>query len=376
MKQKVSVIGIGRLGLSFALLVNSKGYDVIGCDVNEKYIDSLNDRTFSSNEPHINGLLKETSMRFTTDAKEAFEHSDIIFVFVQTPSKVDGEYDHKYIDQIVSKIERLGVKNKTLVIGCTVMPYYCGRLQDKLSSQGINVVYNPEFIAQGSIVDGLVKSDMVLIGGSGVPSEIYQLYHDIMDKEPVFKTLSLTGAGIAKIAINCFLTMKIAYANLIGEIIISSWESENMDNILDAIGSDSRVGNKFLGYGFPAGGVCLPRDQKALNKHAYAVGVHTKFMQAIDIENDGHLDFLLRHYKNKNPDKNIPFIFSSLSYKKGVDILTHSYQLKLCIEFLRAGYKVDVPINTKELDVPDEFKDYCYNDMVTFGGKVEGYKIN
>jgi hypothetical protein len=72
----------------------------------------------------------------------------------------------------------------------------------------------------------------------------------------------------------------------------------------------------------------------------------------------------------------VPFIFSSLSYKKGVDILTHSYQLKLCIDLLRNGYKVDVPKSIKYADTPEEFKDYCYKDMVTFEEVTEGFKIN
>jgi len=376
MKQKVSVIGIGRLGLSFALLLDAKGYDVLGCDVNERYVDSLDGKIFNSNEPYVNELLKGSKMKFTTDINKAFDHSDLLFVFVQTPSLEDGGYNHKYVDQIAIKIEQKQVQGKSLIIGCTTMPYYCGKLQERLAPQNINVIYNPEFIAQGSIIDGLKNADIVLIGGEKIPSELYDIYSTIMDKEPVFKTLSLTGAALTKMGINCFLTLKIAYANLMGQIIINAWEEENIVAILDAIGSDSRIGNKFLSYGFPAGGVCLPRDQKALNKFAYGVGVHTKYMQAIDVENDRHLEYLSRYYTNKNPNKSVPFIFSSLSYKKGVDILTHSYQLKLCLQFLREGYMVDVPLGTKELDVPEEFKDFCYNDKVTFGGKVEGYKIN
>ena len=254
MKPKVTVIGVGRLGLSFALLLNSKGYDVLGCDINEKYIDSLNDKIFSSKEPHVNELLQRSTMTFTTSVVAAFNFSDIIFVFVQTPSLETGRYNHKYVDQIVSKIQTNQVKDKTLIIGCTVMPYYCETIEKKLADLNISVVYNPEFIAQGSIIDGLKNADIVLIGGK-YPESLLEMYRDIMVTTPVFKTLSLVGAGIAKISINCFLTLKISYANLIGEIIINSYEEHNINEILEAIGSDSRIGNKYLSYGFPAGGV-------------------------------------------------------------------------------------------------------------------------
>jgi len=376
MKQKISVIGVGRLGLSFALLLDSKGYDVIGCDVNERYIGQLKDKTFSSNEPSINELLSNSAMQFTTSATDALNYSDIIFVFVPTPSKEGGNYSHKYVDQVINKIELNKISDKTLVIGCTVMPYYSEGIQKKLLPLNISVVYNPEFIAQGSIIDGLENADIVLMGGEFIPDALFDIYGSIMSKTPVFKTLSWTGAEIAKISINCFLSLKIAFANMIGEIITNSWEEEKIAEILDAIGSDSRIGKKYLSYGFPAGGVCLPRDQKALNYHAYSVGIPTKFTHAIDDENNRHSEYLVRYYTGKNPDKNVPFVFSYLSYKKGIDILTGSYQLKLCIELLREGYKADVPVSIKYADVPEEFKDYCYNDMVTFGTNPEGYKIN
>lgn len=375
MKPKVSVIGIGRLGLSFALLLDSKGYDVIGCDINERYVESLATNTFNSNEPYINELLSNTKMRFTTNPLGAFDYSDIIFVFVPTPSKENGAYNHKYVDQVVNKIIDNDIKDKTLVIGCTVMPHYCESVNKKLGGQNILVIYNPEFIAQGGIIDGLKKADMVLIGGVAT-EKLLQIYVDVMDKEPNFKFLSHTGAEITKISINCFLTMKIAFANLIGEIVTGSWEEDNINEIMDAIGSDSRIGKKYLNFGFPAGGVCLPRDQKALNNHAYFALAHTKFFHAIDDENNRHLEWLITYYKNKNQDKNIPFVFSYLGYKKGVDILTESYQLKLCIELLNEGYKVVVPSNVKYMDTPEEFKDFVYQDKVTFGENIEGYKIN
>lgn len=376
-KETVSVIGIGRLGLTFALLLDSKGYDVCGCDVNEKYIESLKEKTFSSKEPGVEELLEKSGIKFTTDAIEALNHSDLIFVFVPTPSKEGGAYNHKYVDQVVSKIKGSDTKNKTLVISCTVMPGYCKGVQQSLFDNQIEVLYNPEFIAQGSILSGLKNADIVLIGYQyTIPQSLFFLYEKIMNKEPVFKTLTLTGAEIAKISINCFLSMKIAFANLIGEIIINSNEGEKIEQILDAIGSDSRVGKKFLNYGFPAGGVCLPRDFAALNHHAYFVQVHTKLTHAIERENERHSAYLAEYYQRQNPDKNVPFVFSYLSYKPGVDILTSSYQLKLCIDLLRAGYKVCVPYGIKDADTPEEFKDYCYNDKVIFGANPNGYKIN
>lgn len=377
MKEKVTVIGIGRLGLSFALLLDSKGYDVCGCDVNEPYIESLKNKTFNSDEPQINELLSNSKMYFTTNYAEAFNHSPIIFIFVPTPSKEGGEYDHKYIEQVVDEIEKQKVIFKTIIISCTVMPGYCESIKQRLSILHIRIVYNPFFIAQGSILDNLKNSDIVLLGGDNkrIPSFMHDIHKGIIDKEPNFKYLSLTGAEIAKMAINCFLTMKIAYGNMIGEIAINSKEL-GVGDILQVIGSDSRIGNKYLTYGFPAGGVCFPRDQKALGVHANKVGINTTFTSDIDTENKRHSKYLKEYWMKYNPNKDVPFLFTYLGYKEGVYILTESYQFKLCMDLLNEGYNVIILQDTSKMDMPIEFKAYCDSGNVTFETVRDKVQIN
>lgn len=375
MKEKVSVIGIGRLGLAFALLLDSKGYDVCGCDINEEYVAKLSDKMFLSDEPEVNEMLDRCKILFTTNVATAFNHSSLIFIFVPTPSKDGGEYDHSYIEQVVADIEKSEHRFKTIIIGCTVMPGYCESLQKRLLHLRIGVIYSPEFIAQGEIIDGLKNADIVLIGGKR-PMVLHNIYIDIMDKAPNFKQLSLTGAEIAKISINCFLTMKIAFANMIGEIVINSGEEEKVDDILEAIGSDSRIGKKYFGYGFPSGGPCLPRDQAALGVYANEVCIDTTFTGDIDAENKRHSMYLKSFWMKKNTDKDVPFQFSYLSYKKGTNILTESYQFKLCLELLKEGYKVIVPGSVTKMDTPQEFNRYVAYGVVSFEQKSNAIRVN
>ncbi len=376
MKEKVSVIGVGRLGLAFALLLDSNGYEVCGCDIDCDRIEELNQQTLKSDEPYINDLLNLSNIIFTTNHKVAFEYAPLVFIFVPTPSKEDGSYDHKHIEQIIGEFEQYARKYNppriTIVIGCTVMPKYCAALQERLADLKVNVVYNPEFIAQGSILNGLRYADIVLTGGK-VPMQLLEIYDKIMCIKPNFKHLSLTEAEIAKISINCFLTMKIAFANLIGEIAINSGETPSL--ILDAIGSDSRIGRKFLNYGFPAGGICLPRDQKALGVYAHTAGVGTTFTHDIDKQNFRHAGYLKDYWMKQNPDKSVPFKFSYLGYKEGVNILTESYQFKLCMELLKEGYKVVVP-TVKMADVPTAFIDYDVAGMVLLEETENAIRIN
>jgi len=376
MKEKVSVIGIGRLGLSFALLLDSEGYDVLGCDVNEKYIDDLGHNTFVSKEPQINKMMDTTNIIFTTDVAKALKHSDLIFCFVPTPSKENGEYNHDYIDEVVSDIEKYSSIPifKTLVIGATVMPGYCGELKKRLSPLFVDVIYNPSFIAQGSICDNLRASDVVLIGGKP-PMLMCDIYKNIMTKEPNFKYLSLMGAEIAKISLNCFLTTKISFANRIGEICINSGIEREVSGVLNVIGSDQRVGNKFLKYGFGFSGVCLPRDNKALGIHAGKVGVSSTFQEIIDTTNKRHLDYLYNYFIKANPNKEVPFTFYQLSYKSGVDILTESQPLQLCLMFLENGYSVNI-IESEGVIEQAKIILKQYENMVSYNDDKTGFSIN
>lgn len=372
--KRISVIGCGRLGSAFALLAEQAGYGVIGVDKREGYVEELNAKTFRTPEPQIEYLLRRSkNFKATTNIKEAFEWSDLLFVFVPTPSKEDGSYDHQYVEEVVKDLigYRGNIAGKSLIIGCTTMPGYCKELSERLAKYEVDVMYCPSFIAQGSICDNIVNADFVLMGNDGKSSlktmfELNHLYVDIMKDMPKYKQLSLTASEITKIALNCFLTLKISYANMIGEIAIKSGEGDEIKSILDAIGTDSRIGNKFLNYGFGFSGVCLPRDNKALGIHAEKVGVPPHIPYMTDEFNDLHFDFIKQQFIQANPDKNFPFIFNQLSYKPNVDIITDSQHYRLCKELLEEGYKVNIVESDAVIkQVQPELEKY--GDRVVYG---------
>lgn len=379
----LGIIGIGKLGLSFALLAEHCGYTVIGCDNREEYLYSLNSGTYSSSEPLINDYLQQATKFSTTSVMQYTVHNcDTLFCFVATPSLPDGSYNHSAIDRVVSDLQELHVQgiqmdNKILVIGCTTMPGYCDTIQNRLESTGISVVYNPEFIAQGSIIDGLCNADMVLIGGDHdlvVEHTIQSIYETIMSSHPKFNIMSRTAAEITKISINCYLTMKIAYANMIGEIAINSGIEREVSTILTAIGDDSRIGHKCLRYGFGYGGPCLPRDMRALGVHAVRNGIYTVLPEVIDDSNKQHAGYLKKYFITKNPDTSIPFLLTQLTYKAGTDMLVESQQYRLCKDLLEAGYSVDITESAAVIaQVQQELS--VYGERVTYGIITNGYKI-
>ena len=355
---KIGLIGAGRLGLCLALLMDKAGYSVIASDVREDYIDGLQQGEVITTEPLVGQYLESARrIEFTTDNLRVIEESDIIFTLVLTPSLENGSYDVSNVDDVVSDILKYGwdkdLSNKSLVIGCTTNPGDCDFFQDRLSETGMNVFYNPEFIAQGSIIRDLQNADTVLIGGDGKhKGNLVNIYKKIQYgyKEPSIHFMSTKAAEIVKIAINTFLTTKISYANMLGQVLCKSGLQDEVDNVLGAIGSDTRIGKKYMNFGFGFGGPCFPRDNRAFAKYAEKVGIEHNFGYTTDNFNKAHLLFLKDYFVNDNSE-DLPFCFNYIAYKPGTDILTESQQYQLCLELLDLGYKVYV--------LDDLLKDKC-----------------
>lgn len=342
----VGVIGVGRLGICFALLLEKAGYNVIGSDIRENYIEMLRSKKILTSEPHVAEMLKEAyNIKFTTNNKEVIKNSDIIYIMVATPSLPDGSYDVSSVWGVVNDLREcdFSLKNKIVVVGCTTNPGDCQQVQDSLSDLGIDVLYNPEFIAQGSIVRDLQRADMVLIGGSSESAieKFAKLYWDIQTTQPKINSMSLTAAELTKIAVNCFLTTKISYANMVGEVLLKAGLEKDVNKVLKAIGEDTRVGPKYLKFGFGYGGPCLPRDNRAFAHYANKVGIEFNLGSTVDNFNRAHAKFLKDYFVGLNKD-NLPFYMPSITYKPDTDIMEESQQYQLCKDLLDAGYTVYV----------------------------------
>jgi len=269
---------------------------------------------------------------------------------VATPSLADGSYDVSAVQRVVQDISEseFDLHGKTLVIGCTTNPGDCQRIQDQLRTRGISVLYNPEFIAQGTIIRDLQHADMVLIGGED-PEVIQQyqvIYHKIQPvQSPRIHGMGLTAAELVKIGVNCFLTTKISYANMLGEILVRSGLERDVERALAAVGADSRVGTKYMRYGFGYGGPCLPRDNRAFAVYAEKIGLQYPLGTMTDEFNQQHTEFLIKHFIHKNTDC-VPFYFHSITYKPHTDIVEESQQLAVALGLLHNGCQVYIEPST------------------------------
>lgn len=363
---KIGVIGVGRLGICFALLLDKAGYRVIGSDVREDYIVNLNNKQINTNEPHVQDLLTTAkNINFVVGNDEVIETCGIIYVMVATPSNAEGSYDITAVNHVVDDLAsgKHDISGKVVVIGCTVNPGDCQKIQDRLRSFGAHVLYNPEFIAQGSIISDLQKADMVLIGGENqdIMIRYAMVYNDIQTTTPNVHFMSLTAAEVTKIAVNCFLTTKISYANLVGEVLIKDGLESDVPKVLKAIGSDTRVGSKYMNFGFGFGGPCLPRDNRAFGNYTKSVGIDFNLGQLVDNFNNDHSNFLLNYWINANPN-NLQFYMKSITYKPNTDIIQESQQLRLCKDLLTRGYTVCVESHpTIPISICNELK-HLYGD--------------
>ena len=361
--EPISVIGIGRLGLCFALTLDRAEYDVLGVDISPQYVKAVNDKTLKSDEENVERYL-QASQNFvaTTSLQSAVEFSDMLYVVVATPSLPTGRYDHSQVDSVVENLIKLGPqKNKHLIICCTTMPGYCDTVFERLSSYGYAVSYNPEFIAQGTVLRDQARPDTVLIGESNleVGDKIQEMYERITLNAPAIHRMTRTEAEICKIALNCFLTTKIAYANMVGDI--ARFAGVRPDPILKAVGSDTRIGKKYLGYGYGYGGPCFPRDNRALALYAGDVGVDALISKASDKSNSYHLDYQIELFKTENSiDTLVEFAF--VSYKPESTMLVESQQLLFAKKLAEEGYVV---ILNERPSVIEEVKN-MYGDLFVY----------
>ena len=367
---KIGVIGAGRLGICFALLCEQAGYDVLVSDVREDYVKNLRNKFISTNEPEVSKLLS-TSPRLsaTSSNNKVIRECDIIYTLVATPSKRDGSYDVSAVWDVVQDIKKVKkVQGKAFVVGCTTNPGDCEQFQNELDKCGVDVFYNPEFIAQGTIIKDLRTADMVLIGGkrNEIYDQLCEIYNRIQETPPKISIMSTNAAELVKLAVNCFLTTKISYANMVGQVMALSGMEEEIPTVLGAIGDDSRVGRKYLNFGFGFGGPCLPRDNRAFASYAKKLGLDYNLGDTTDNFNNDHATFLKDYFVYRNP-QNFPFYFDYVSYKKGTDILTESQQYRLCIDLLDDGYTVYINDNDAIMDmISDDLFDK-YPDTIKFG---------
>lgn len=337
MANNVAVIGIGRLGLCFSLTLESGGYKVLGCDINQEYVDNINNKSFFSHEPGVNRKLAASkNFEATTNISKCVQHARLLFVTVASFSEPDGRYDISQVDSVVDQLVKLGrqKEEKHLVICTNVNPGYSDTAYSRLKNMNWQVSFNPETIAQGSILKDQESPDCVYVGSDTeeLAAEIVKTYDNMCSNSPSIHIMDRLSAELTKVSLNCYLTCKISFANMVGDL--AERIGANPDKVLAAVGSDSRINNKFFRYGFGWGGPCFPRDTRAFIRLAKDNKMPHDICAASNSINEKHLRFQVEQFLASGKKE---YSTDSVTYKKGTVILEESQQLAYAVNLAKNG---------------------------------------
>lgn len=299
MIEKVSVIGLGKLGASMAAAFASRGLNVIGVDVNRLSIDLVNEGKAPVQETNLDETIaaNKERIRATASHEEAILNSDISFVIVPTPSDERGAFSLQYAAWAFKEIGKALGKKKTyhnVVLTSTVLPGSTRQAlipilekeSGKKAGRDFGVCYSPEFIALGSIIRDFLNPDFTLIGefDEQCGAQLEEIYSRVMTNGAPSARMSLENAELTKISVNTFVTTKITFANMLAEIC-ENLPGGDIDVVTNALGLDTRIGRKYLTGAIGYGGPCFPRDNVALSFIARELGVEARLAETTDSMN-------------------------------------------------------------------------------------------
>jgi UDPglucose 6-dehydrogenase len=348
---KICVIGLGKLGSVVAAVYAEAGHAVTGFDVNLDLVEALTRGDAPFPEPQLQELLDASSGRLTVtgDAQSALSQAEATIIIVPTPSRDDGSFTNEYVISALMEVGKaIEGREHLVVIASTVSPGSCdGVLRQALERTSgrqigpdLGLVYSPEFIALGSIVRDMQYPELVLIGASDdkAASRAQELFSSVVRSQPKYFPMSLASAEIAKLAVNTFVTTKISYANMIGELC-EAIPTASAVEVLSAVGSDSRIGTKYLKPAVGYGGPCFPRDNRALKASAELVGVRVPIAEATDEVN--------RHQPQRIVDKVVSVAPSGsriailgIAYKPDTPVCEESQGVKVANLLVTLGFDV------------------------------------
>ena len=368
--QTISIVGLGKLGSPFLATCASRGFNVIGIDVNDHLIKLINQGKAPVDEPGLEQLIAKNrrKIKATSDYNEAINNSDITFIIVPTPSTKNGAFSNRYVVSAVQKIGKvLAKKDKfhLVVVTSTIMPKSMDieiipalkKASGKRLNRDFGICYNPEFIALGSVIDNLLNPDVVLIGESGEKSgEILEsFYRKFCTNKPPIVRMNLVNAEIAKIALNSYITTKISFANTLAQMC-EKVPGGDVDEVTKALGLDSRIGKKYLKGALPYGGPCFPRDNRAFSFFAKKVGTKAPIASATDLVNENIAHQIVKkidkigvnkqsfstNKQSFSTNKNCKIAILGLAYKPDTDVAEESAGVKIANLLSRKNAKVYV----------------------------------
>jgi UDPglucose 6-dehydrogenase len=357
----IAVVGTGYVGLVTGTCLAETGNTVVCVDINEEKVKKMKDGVVPIYEPHLDVLfhrnIKAGRLSFTTNLAEAIEKAKIIFLALPTPPGEDGSADLSYIIGVAKDLGKIIKDYKVIVDKSTVPVGTADKVREAMletmkqnpnftnasdQAAAFDVVSNPEFLREGFAVDDFLKPDRVVIGSSAerarkLMEELYKPY--VRQGNPII-FMDEKSAELTKYAANAFLATKITFMNEIANLCERL--GADVDMVRIGIGSDDRIGKRFLFPGIGYGGSCFPKDVQALSKSANEVNYDFNLLNAVMQVNETQKTIIIPKVKRFFNDdlKGKHFALWGLAFKPDTDDIREAPALYLIKELLAAGATV------------------------------------
>lgn len=351
---KVAIVGSGYVGLVTGTCFSEVGIEVTCVDIDQKKIENLKQGIIPIYEPGLEEMvhrnMKKERLHFTTSLAEALEDCEVIFSAVGTPPDEDGSADLQYVLSVARECGRL-MKDYLLIVTKSTVPVGTADkvrkvVAEELKKRGVSIEFdvasNPEFLKEGAAIDDFLKPDRIVVGCDSQRAEdlMKALYKPFtLNGHPVI-FMDITSAEMTKYAANSMLATKISFMNDIANLCEIVGADINM--VRRGIGSDSRIGNKFIYPGVGYGGSCFPKDVKALIHTAEEYKYPLRVLKAVEAVNDDQklvlYNKLEQHYKGDLEGKTVAVW--GLSFKPQTDDMREAPSLVIIRKLLDAGVKV------------------------------------
>ena len=330
---KVTIFGIGYVGLVQGAVLASVGHDVVCVDIDEQKVIDLKRGIIPIYEPGLSSIVEENydaqRLKFTCDIKEAVEHGEFIFIAVGTPPDEDGSADLKYVLSVAESVAQHMQTAKIIVNKSTVPVGTVDKVKEKVTDvqKSLNhyvdfsVVSNPEFLKEGAAVNDCLKPDRIIIGTlcAATESKMRELYAPFNRNHDKIIVMDERSAELTKYAANCMLATKISFMNEMSNL--AEKLGADIEAVRHGIGSDPRIGYQFIYPGCGYGGSCFPKDVQALIKTANDIEYQPAILEAVEAVNlkqkNKLYDYLSKHFGDKLSGRTVALW--GLSFKPNTD---------------------------------------------------------
>ena len=353
---KIAVVGSGYVGLVTGTCLAETGVSVVCVDIDKKKIDNLQKGIIPIYEPGLDDLVKknidETRLSFSTNLAESIQGCEAVFIAVGTPPDEDGSADLRYVLGVASEIGKamqdymVVITKSTVPVGTAkkVKEAVANELKKRNAAIEFDVASNPEFLKEGAAIDDFMKPDRIVIGVESERAEktLHKLYKPfVLNGHPII-FMNIPSAELTKYAANAMLATRISFMNDIANLCEIVGADINL--IRKGIGSDSRIGSKFLYAGAGYGGSCFPKDVKALVKTAKDNNYELEVLKAVEVVNEKQKSVVFNKINDyfKGDLKGKTIALWGLSFKPNTDDMREAPSLVIIEKLLEAGCSVQV----------------------------------